>query len=98
MITIDIPVSNYRQTESDRFLTDILAEILNTGECKLFHYGAGLHQTWQHGYTLGHDCTGTLIPLSDDSYDEVINALRKKGYAIINGGIIAAGQYVTIKG
>ena len=27
MITIDIPVSNYRQTESDRFLTDILAEI-----------------------------------------------------------------------
>lgn len=83
MITIDIPVSNYRQSESDKFLTDILAEIKKNGECKLFHYGAGLYQTWQHGYTLGHNCTGTLIPLSDDSYDEVINALYKKAMLLL---------------
>lgn len=98
MITIDIPVSNYRQSESDRFLTDILAEIKKNGECKLFHYGAGSHQTWQHGYTIGHKCTGKLIPLSDESYEEVIRALHDKGYAIINCGIVAEGQYVTIKG
>lgn len=94
-LTIDIPPSNARVSEEDKFAKYILDGLKENGEKRFLHYGCGWGNGWEEGYNDGAGCS--IIPISHDAYLNVIDAFRSKGYSIMKGEQNAAGIYITIK-
>lgn len=93
-LTVDIPLSNSRLSEEDRFVSYILNGFDENGEKKFLHYGAGWSD-WEEGYSDGP--AHKFTPISHDAYANVIEALRGRGYSILRGHQIAAGTYMIIR-